>query len=99
MSQEKTTYASVLRACSMLEVLAGEIPDGLSNKDLCAALGCSAPDVTRMAAVLVEKGWVTRMDNGRFRITARFGQLITRVLAGFEHSETRLSDMKRSYTL
>lgn len=91
--------AQVLRALAMLEILSGELPAGLSNKDMATALNCPASYITRTADVLIEKGWVERTAEGRFRVTTRFSQLTFRVLAGFERASTRLDDMKRSYTL
>ncbi len=101
MSQDDTkTGASVLRALGMLEALAGELPRGLSNKDLAAALHCPPPYVTRTADVLIQKGWVERDEaTGRFRITSQFSRLTFRVLGGFERAERGLSDIKRNYTL
>lgn len=101
MSQDDTkTGAQVLRALAMLETLAGELPRGMSNKDLAAALRCPPPYVTRTADTLIQKGWVEKDEaTGRFRITSQFSRLTFRVLGGFERAERSLSDIKRNYTL
>lgn len=91
--------AQVLRALSMLEILAGHLPNGLSNKDMAQALNCPASYITRTADVLIEKGWVERTPEARFRVTPRFSQLTFRVLASFDAASSRMADMKRSYTL
>lgn len=96
---DKATSAQVLRALAMLEVLCGELPNGMSNKDIAAALACPPSYVTRTAETLIEKGWVERTPEGRFRVTTRFSRLAFRVLAAFERSEGQLADMKRNYTL
>lgn len=96
---DKATSAQVLRALSMLEVLSGELPAGMSNKDIAAALACPPSYVTRTAETLIEKGWVERTPEGRFRITTRFSRLTFRVLQSFEKASSQLDDMKRNYTL
>lgn len=101
MSKETTNpSAQVLRALEMLEALSGELPRGLSNKDLATALRCPPPYITRTAETLVQKGWVEKDEaTGRFRITSQFSRLTFRVLAGFERAERGLADIKRNYTL
>jgi DNA-binding IclR family transcriptional regulator len=96
---DKDVSAQVLRALAMLEVLSGELPNGLSNKDIATALNCPPPYVTRTAATLIDKGWVERTPEGRFRITTRFGQLSVRSLRAFEKCAQQLDDMKRNYLL
>lgn len=96
---DKATSAQVLRALHMLEVLSGELPAGLTNKDIAAALDCPPSYVTRTADTLIEKGWVERTPEGRFRITTRFSQLSVRSLRAFEKCAQQLDDMKRNYLL
>ena len=92
--------AQVLRALDMLEILAGEMPRGLSNKDLAAALRCPPPYITRTADTLIQKGWIEKDEaTQRLRITGHFSRLTFRVLAGFERAEQQLADTKRNYTL
>lgn len=43
MSGDTKTGAQVDRALDMLECLAGRVLDGMSNKDLAAALRCPPP--------------------------------------------------------
>lgn len=96
---DKDVSAQVLRALAMLELLSGELPNGMSNKDIATALDCPAPYVTRTAATLIDKGWVERTPEGRFRITSRFSQLTVRTLRAFEKCAQQLDDMKRNYLL
>lgn len=97
--QEKDGSAQVLRALAMLELLCGELPAGMSNKDIAAALAVPPSYVTRTAETLIVKGWVERTPEGRFRVTTRFSRLTFRVLGSFERASTQLDDMKRNYTL
>lgn len=100
MSSEPKTSAVVERAMDMLECLAGRTLDGMSNKDLAAALRCPPPYVSRTAEQLIRKGWVERDEaTGRFRITPRFSRLTFRVLADFERAKQALDATQRNYTL
>ena len=96
---EKAGSDQVLRALSMLELLCGELPAGMSNKEIATALGVPPPYVTRTAETLIVKGWVERTEEGRFRVTTRFSRLTFRVLQSFEKASTQLDDMRRNYTL
>lgn len=98
MSADKT-YASLKTAAAILDALSGALPDGLPNGDIAKAAGCAPSQVTRLTAALADAGWVEKLPTGRFRITARFGRMSFRVMAGFESAERRLADSKRNYTL
>lgn len=92
--------AQVLRALDMLETLAGHVVDGLTNKDLAAALNCPPSYVTRTADVLIERGFVEKDEStGRFRITTRFSRLTFRVLDSFERAKAELANRQHNYTL
>ena len=100
MSDDTKTGTQVLRALDMLECLAGRVVDGMSNKDLAAAMRCPPPYVTRTAAVLIGKGWVEKDPaTDRFRITTRFGRMTFRVTADFDRAKNELDQLQRNYTL
>ena len=100
MSDDSKHGAQVLRALDMLECLTGRVVDGMSNKDLAAAMRCPPPYVTRTAAVLMGKGWVEKDPaTARFRITTRFGRLTFRVMADFDRAKADLESVQRNYTL
>ena len=101
MSADDTkTSAQVLRALDMLEALAGRVVDGMSNKDLAAALRCPPSYITRTAETLVQKGWVEKdVSTGHFRVTTRFSRLTFRVMADFERAKNELDQSQRNYTL
>lgn len=96
---DKAGSDQVLRALAMLELLCGELPAGMTNKDIAAALNVPPSYVTRTAETLIVKGWVERTPEGRFRVTTRFSRLTFRVLQAFEKASTQLDDMRRNYTL
>lgn len=101
MSQEEAkTGAQVIRALDMLEILAGRVVDGMSNKDLAAAMRCQPSYVTRTAAILIGKGWVEKDPaTERFRITTRFARLSLRVMADLNRAKNELDQLERNYTL
>lgn len=53
---------SIPCALTMVEALAKSPMEGLSNKALSEALGVPATTVVRIAAQLIEGGWVRRVD-------------------------------------
>lgn len=59
------------RCLKMLEALFRRVLDGLSNKELAVLLGTSPANVTRDAGLLMDAGWVQKLDNGRFALTTR----------------------------
>lgn len=99
MNAQDKTGAQVLRVLSMLELLSGELPLGMTNKDIATALSVPASYVTRDAELLMDKGWVEKTPEGRFRITTRFSQLSVRSLRAFEKCAQQLEDMRRNYLL
>ena len=100
MSDDTKTGAQVLRALDMLDCLAGRVVDGMSNKDLAAAMRCPAPSVTRTAAVLISKGWVEKDPvTERFRITTRLGRISFHAAADFDRARSELDQLQRNYTL
>lgn len=102
MSADDDTKSGALpmRCFAILEQLSGQVINGMANKDLAQAVGCSATNVTRATDVLRDKGWVEKDEStGRFRITTRFGRLTFRVMTAFDKAAQELDDLKRGYTL
>jgi DNA-binding IclR family transcriptional regulator len=98
-ANEKQLSDQVMRTFAMLELLAGEVPSGMRNKDIAQALDVNPTYVTRSFELLEAKGWAEKTEDGRMRITSRFSQLSFRVLRGYEKAAGQLDDMKRNYTL
>jgi DNA-binding IclR family transcriptional regulator len=97
--KDKDVSENVLRTLAMLELLAGELPQGMRNKDIAAALNCAPSYVTRAFDILESKGWADKTPEGHMRVTARFSQIAFRVLRGFEKASNQLEDMRRNYSL
>lgn len=83
---------------NVLEALCGYAANGARNVDLVEQVRTSAPQVTRVLAVLIDKGWARKSESGRFFPTPAFTRLSFRVLADFDRLETRIQDTKRAMT-
>ena len=84
---------------NVLEALTGFAASGAKNGDLAQLVGTSAPNITRVLAVIAAKGWARKSEvDGRFYPTAAFTRLSFRVAADFDSLETRIADTRRSMT-
>lgn len=99
MKTEDKAYASVRTAGAMLEALTRAVPDGMTNKALADAAGCSPSQVSRLAPVLQDMGWLVKLPTGNFCITAQFGRMTFRVMSGFDNAERALADQRRNFTV
>ena len=98
MSAQDNERKGALLVLDLLEALSGYAANGAKNGELAELMRTSAPNVTRLMAILITKGWARKDDNGRFYPTPAFTRLSFRVLADFERLDTRVSDLKRSMT-
>lgn len=98
MSAKPDDNKGAMLVLNVLEALTGFAASGAKNGDLAQLVGTSAPNITRVLAVITAKGWARKAENGRFYPTAAFTRLSFRVLADFERLETRIADTKRAMT-
>ena len=59
------------RCLRILEMLCVRALDGISNRELAAALRTSAANVSRDVALLASLGWAETLENGRYAVTAK----------------------------
>ena len=57
---------SAQRALRILKALRGATFTGISNSEIAKSLGLSPSNVSRSLEVLIEEGFVIRLDNGRY---------------------------------
>lgn len=57
-----TTDAAPVRVLKIVELLFQRVLDGLSNKEIADALGCSPSTICRDLAILESTGWVRRLE-------------------------------------
>jgi DNA-binding IclR family transcriptional regulator len=65
------TNAAVHRCFRIVEIMAGRVLDGLSNKELADALHSPPPTISRDLKTLQDIGWVQRLENGRWSLTTQ----------------------------
>jgi len=61
-----TPASSALRTLHVLKCLKGHSLTGLSNGEIAAATGESAPNVTRALAALMHEGLAVKLESGRY---------------------------------
>ncbi|MFP5371808.1 MAG: helix-turn-helix domain-containing protein, partial [Actinomycetes bacterium] len=69
-AERKSVVNSVLRACSIMEILAAERGDVLLVK-VASATGLTRPTAHRILATLEMAGWVRKTANGRYGLTVK----------------------------
>jgi len=77
--------SSALRALRVLKALKGHSLTGLSNGELAAATGESAPNVTRALAALMAEGLAVQLETGRY---AHGMAMLQIAQAHYSHVET-----------
>jgi DNA-binding IclR family transcriptional regulator len=60
------SFGSARRVLRVLMAMRGATHTGVSNTELAATLQESASNVTRALQVLVDEGFATKLDNGRY---------------------------------
>lgn len=63
---ENSNSTTITRAIRVMKALKGHSLNGLSNKELAAALGDSPANITRALGVLASEGMVQRLKSGRY---------------------------------
>ncbi|ECI3885380.1 IclR family transcriptional regulator [Salmonella enterica subsp. enterica] len=61
-----TSSITIARAIRVMKALKGHSLNGLSNKELAAALGESPTNITRVLGTLVNEGMAQRLESGRY---------------------------------
>ena len=98
---EPTPYGegkSGLMVLNVLEALSGFAANGARNSDLATLVQTSAPNITRVLAVISVKGWCRKGENGRYYPTPAFTRIAFRVLADFDRLKNSVADAKLSMT-
>ncbi|WP_103035207.1 helix-turn-helix domain-containing protein [Castellaniella caeni] len=85
--------SSALKVLAVWEALKGHTLTGLSNTELAAATGQSAPNVSRALATLVEGGYVTRYESGRYAHSVKTLQIAQAHLTHMQQFRTRAAEL------
>ncbi|WGE51153.1 MULTISPECIES: helix-turn-helix domain-containing protein [Actinobacillus] len=73
MSREKLNTTQ--RALRILKALKGRSLTGLTNKELCEAIGETPVNVTRALALLETEGFVQKLDTGAYALSVQCLQI------------------------
>jgi len=91
-------YRQARRATGIIRALRGTTFTGVSNRDIAEALGESASNVTRMLQVLIDEGFVQRIDAKRYTLGIALLQIAqahadetARLTARIEETNQRLT--------
>ncbi|NHZ48618.1 helix-turn-helix domain-containing protein [Nitratidesulfovibrio liaohensis] len=95
MTTQTTANAATRRCLRIVEILAGRVLDGLSNKELADTLGAPPPTISRDLAVLADIGWVQRLESGRWSLSAKPLQIAQAYSNHVERTTLRISELNQ----
>lgn len=90
----KRTNDSALRVLRVLKALRGHTLIGLSNTELAKALGESPANITRYMDTLIEAGFATRLDTGRFAPSIGFLQYAMATADELNRGTARINEIQ-----
>lgn len=90
----KRTNDSALRVLRALKALRGHTLTGLSNTELARALGESPANITRYMDTLIEAGFATRLDTGRFAPSLGFLQYAMATADELNRASARIAEIQ-----
>lgn len=91
MTVRNSGAARVLKA---LKALRGHTINGLSNIELAKALGESPANITRYMDTLIDAGFATRLETGRFAPSVAFLQYAHATADELDRAAGRISELK-----
>ena len=92
------TNDSARRALRVLKALRGHTLAGLSNTELAKALGESPANITRYMDTLIESGFATRLDTGRFAPSIGFLQYAMATAEELQRAQARITEIQARIT-
>ncbi|EPO8089463.1 helix-turn-helix domain-containing protein [Pseudomonas aeruginosa] len=90
----KRTNDSALRVLRALKALRGHTLTGLSNAELAKALGESPANITRYMDTLIEAGFATRLETGRFAPSIGFLQYAMATAEELNRGAARINEIQ-----
>lgn len=90
----KRTNESAQRVLRALKALRGHTLTGLSNAELAKALGESPANITRYMDTLIEAGFATRLDTGRFAPSIGFLQYAMATAEELNRGAARINEIQ-----
>jgi len=90
----KRTNDSALRVLRVLKALRGHTLTGLSNAEMAKALGESPANITRYMDTLIEAGFATRLETGRFAPSIGFLQYAMATAEELNRGAARINEIQ-----
>lgn len=94
MSTTKRTNDGAMRVLRVLNALRGHTLTGLSNVELAKGLGESPANITRYMDTLIEAGFATRLDTGRFAPSIGFLQYAMATADELNRATARITEIQ-----
>jgi DNA-binding IclR family transcriptional regulator len=95
MTTDKTrTSDAGARVLRVLKALRGHTLNGLSNGELAKALADSPANINRCLNTLIEAGWATKLDSGRFAPSIAFLQYATATADELSRASARITEIQ-----
>ena len=101
MKERKTDYTNDAqqRLVKVIFVLFGDVVNGVAPGAIVAAVGCSAPTVTRDLANLRVAGIAERdEETGMWRLTPRLPQQALKVFTAMDRAQQRLDESRQRFS-
>lgn len=89
----KTNQAT--RVLRIIDLLKGRSTSGLSNKVISESLGESPVNISRALAILMQEGFVTKLDNGFYALSVKVTQIGVTHLTEIDNAQVRLNQLKQ----
>ncbi|MEV0733358.1 IclR family transcriptional regulator [Polymorphospora sp. NPDC050346] len=92
-ASDKNIVNSVLKAAKLVELLSAHQPD-MSLAELAGATEMTKSTTRRLLATLEEAGWVTRVGDGRYKMTIRLFEIAAGIADGIDLRTEALPAMR-----
>jgi DNA-binding IclR family transcriptional regulator len=89
------TGTSARRVLAVLRTLKGHTLHGLSNGEIAKALGETPVNITRALDVLVDEGFATKLDSGRYGPGMELAQIGVAHLNELDLAERRINEIRQ----
>lgn len=93
MTDKTRTSDAGMRVLRVLKALRGHTLNGLSNGELAKALSDSPANVNRCLNTLIEAGWATKLDSGRFAPSIAFLQYAQATAEELDRGAARITEI------
>ena len=89
---------SAQRVLRVLQILKGQTLNGLSNGEIAKALGETPVNITRALATLVNEGFVTKLESGRYAHTIGLLQIAQSHANEMSQAQNRILEINHRVT-